>query len=118
MNDRKENVVKWGVLALIILSVLAVVPLFIFVGILLGLIILATMLLCLGAAMAVHVNMWKKCHYICPSCVTPFKPDFLSSLTAMNYFDQRKMRCPKCGSYQLMRILEDKDSPGRTYYRR
>jgi len=50
--------------------------------------------------------------------VTPFKPDFISSLTAMNYYDQRKMRCPKCGCHQLMKVHEDKDAPGRIIYRR
>ena len=113
-----DNTIKWVIVALFIMPFIVAVILAIFVGLLIGLIILVVCILCIAAALYVHLIQWKTYHYICPSCATPFKPDFMGSLTAMNYVNQRKIRCSKCGSYQLMTPIKDKDAPGRQIYRR
>jgi len=119
MSEQKGNsAIKWIVIAMLITPIPIAVLFIVYVDLFGGLIFTAVMVLCVAAAVGVHLNLWKKCHYICPACVTPFKPDFISSLTAMNYYDQRKMRCPKCGCHQLMKVHEDKDAPGRIIYRR
>ena len=54
-------------------------------------------IIALGAAIGVHVNLYKNYHYICPQCSKTFKPDsFLSSMFALNGGKRRKVRCPYC----------------------
>jgi DNA-directed RNA polymerase subunit RPC12/RpoP len=72
-------------------------------GVIIAVIVLSTVI-----ALAVHIRLWKGCHYVCPDCSTSFKPTFARSLTAMNAGVMRKMTCPNCGCKKFMAVLEDK----------
>jgi len=118
MSEHKDhNYIKWFIIAVMIAPFVIAVYFVIYIGVLLGLLFAVMMFACIAAALGVHLSVWKKYHYICPACVTAFKPDFITSLTAMNYYDQRKMKCPKCGSRQLMTAIKDEDAPNRQFYR-
>ena len=57
--------------------------------------------------LAVHLNLWKKYRYDCPKCSMSFQPSsFIESLTALNFGEHRKMKCPRCGFYGLMKTVK------------
>ena len=57
--------------------------------------------------LAIHYRVYKTYHYICPKCLTSFKPTFFQSLIAINSADYRKMRCPTCKSKEYLKALKD-----------
>ena len=118
MPEHKDhNYIKWFVIAVLISPIVIAAYFILYVNVLGGVVFAVVIFGCIAAALGIHLRVWKKYHYICPVCVIPFKPDFISSLTAMNYFDQRNMKCPKCGKRQLMTAIKDEDAPNRQFFR-
>jgi DNA-directed RNA polymerase subunit RPC12/RpoP len=59
---------------------------------------LAVAALGIGVATIVHRRVYQTYHYVCHSCGQKFKPaSFAKSMFALNNFDQRRIRCTKCG---------------------
>ncbi|MCL2296630.1 MAG: hypothetical protein FWC29_06095 [Methanomassiliicoccaceae archaeon] len=86
-----------GIILVLIVSVLILCILF---RIWIGVVIVAL-------ALAVHLNLWKKYRYDCPKCSMSFQPSsFIESLTALNFGEHRKMKCPRCGFYGLMKTVK------------
>ncbi|MCL1811251.1 MAG: hypothetical protein FWG41_03415 [Methanomassiliicoccaceae archaeon] len=106
----QENVAKWVVIPMLLLSVVIGLMLLVY-GIMnedIILILVSTLvLLTVPFVLLIHLHIWKTYHYICPQCSTSFKPTFAKSLTAMNFGEQRVVGCPKCGHYGLTKALKD-----------
>ena len=63
---------------------------------------------CLSVALAVHVYIYRRYHYVCPKCSASFKPKtFPRSLVALNGGDMRRVRCPECGLREFMAAVKD-----------
>lgn len=106
-GEVSERTLTWFmVVALVGTGAFAVLMLF--AGNIISIIGALIIIIGLAIALIVHLHVWKVYHYDCPVCSTSFKPTFMRSLAAINCFEERKMRCPGCGSYMFMTALRDK----------
>ena len=63
---------------------------------------------CVAAALAVHAHVYRNYHYVCTNCGAEYRPrTFAKSLFALNFDDERVLRCPACGKVCRARVVRD-----------
>jgi DNA-directed RNA polymerase subunit RPC12/RpoP len=62
----------------------------------------------LAWALVTHLRLFRYYHYVCVKCSTSYKPStFPQSLLAVNFGEQRKLKCPHCGTREWAYVARD-----------